>query len=80
MTGVKSGEPADQANIRSGDVIRKIDGQIIKNLNDFKAVYEKLNEDNKKTIFTELIRGGNPYFAVIKLDSKHKTLKNGDEN
>lgn len=80
LTGVKSGGPADQANIRSGDVIRKINGQIIKNLSEFKTVYEKLNDNDKKTIFLELMRSGNPYFAVIKLNSKQRTIKNGDQN
>ena len=80
FTGVKSGEPADMANIRSGDVIRKFNGKIIKNLSDFKNLYKQSNQKEEKTIFLELVREGNPYFAVIKLNSSHRTLKHGDEN
>lgn len=78
LTGVKSGEPADLANIRSGDVIKKINGKKIKDLDGFQNTYEQLNQNEAKTIFMELIRGGHPYFAAIRPDSK-PTITNHNE-
>ncbi len=80
LTGVKSGEPADLANIHSGDVIKKINGEEIKNLEDFHNIYEQLNQEGEKTIFIELVRGGNPYFTVIKLNSKQTITQQKDGN
>lgn len=70
LTGVKSGEPADQANVQSGDVIRKINGQLVNDLDEFQKIYQELNQQQEQTVFLELVRRGNPYFTVIKLNSK----------
>lgn len=75
LTGVKSGEPADLANIRSGDVINKINGEKIKDLDDFQSTYERLSENGEKAVFLELIRNGNPYFAAIKLNSTQPIIQ-----
>jgi serine protease Do len=66
LTGVKSGGPADLANIRGGDVISKINGQEISDLKTFQSIYEKSTEDGDKMVFVELVRSGHPYFTVIK--------------
>jgi len=86
LTGVKSGGPADLANIRGGDVISKINGQKINDLKVFQTVYEQLNLNGDTTIFVELVRRGNPYFTVIKLpespsgNAKQTFNKLGEEN
>lgn len=78
LTGVKSGEPADMANMQSGDVIRKINGQIIIDLDSFKKIYQDLNQQQEKAIFVELVRRGYPYYTVIKLNS-NQTIGAHDE-
>lgn len=85
LTGVKSGGPADLANIRGGDVISKINGKEISDLKAFQTIYEQITGDGVKTIFVELVRRGNPYFTVIKLSdspsgSPTQTFKYGEEN
>lgn len=86
LTGVKSGGPADLANIHSGDVISKVNGQKIIDLKTFQEVYGQLNLNGDKTIFVELVRRGNPYFTVIKptespSDNTKQTLhKPGEQN
>ncbi|NOX37936.1 MAG: PDZ domain-containing protein [Calditrichaeota bacterium] len=67
VTGVKSGAAADQAHIRNGDVLRKINGELVKDVATFQELYTKLIKE--KTVFVELIRNGYPYFTVIKQDN-----------
>ncbi len=67
VTGVKSGAPADQAHIRNGDVLRKINGELIKDVTTFQELYSRLIRE--KTVFVELVRNGYPYFTIIKQDN-----------
>ncbi|RMF56742.1 MAG: PDZ domain-containing protein [Calditrichaeota bacterium] len=64
ITSVKPGGAAELAQLQEGDVIRKINGQPVKNLKIFRELYNELL-DRKEAIFLELIRYGYPYFAVI---------------
>ena len=65
VAAVKSGDPAEKAGLRAGDVIRSINHEQIKNLDSFKELYQKLIDADTKTIFFEALRQGAPYFAVI---------------
>jgi len=65
VAAVKSGNPAEKAGLRAGDVIRSVNQEQIKNLDSFKELYQKLIDSDSKTIFFEALRQGAPYFAVI---------------
>lgn len=65
VAAVKSGNPAEKAGLRAGDVIRSVNQEQIKNLDSFKEIYQKLIDADSKTIFFEALRQGAPYFAVI---------------
>ncbi len=71
VTSVKPGGPGEQANIRNGDVIKKINGTKVKDKKDLMRLYEASLQKKTEPIFVEIIRQGHPYFAVI----KQKTLK-----
>ena len=74
FTGVKAGGPADLANIRNGDVLRKMNDTPITNIDDFRSGYKLITQNPEhKTAFLELIRNGHPYYSVIKLNSKKYT-------
>ncbi|RMG63676.1 MAG: PDZ domain-containing protein [Calditrichaeota bacterium] len=66
VTSVKSGDLADQANLQSGDVIRKINGRLIRNLSDFRQVYFDLESRDSEMVFLELRRNGHRYFTVMR--------------
>ncbi len=67
VTGVKSGAAADQAHIRNGDVIRKMNGQLVKDVETFKNLFAQWVQE--PTVFVELIRNGYPYFTIIKTEN-----------
>jgi serine protease Do len=66
VTSVKPGSPAEYSKVRNGDVVRKINGKIVKDSEDFKKIYNQLYEKNGEPVFLELTRSGHPYYAVIK--------------
>lgn len=66
VTSVKPGSPAEYSNIRTGDVVRKIDGEAVNDSEQFQKLYEKYKGKNGEPVFLELIRGGHPYFTIIK--------------
>ena len=65
VVGVKTGEPADRADISTNDVIRSVDGRPIHNLDDFKQVYQTVK--NKPLVLLEVMNRGIIYYKVIKL-------------
>ncbi len=65
VVGVKTGEAADRADISTNDVIRTIDGHPIRNLEDFKRVYQMVK--NKPLVLVEVMNRGTLYYKVIKL-------------
>ncbi len=69
VAAVKSGGVGENAHIRSGDVVRKINTRKIHNLDEFKTIYRKM-EKLKKPIFVELLRDGTPYFTVMEFPQK----------
>ncbi|MCK6621797.1 MAG: trypsin-like peptidase domain-containing protein [Calditrichaceae bacterium] len=66
ITSVKPGSAGEYADLRAGDVVRKINGETVKGRQDFQRLYEQFQESNTSPVFLELIRGGHSYFAVIK--------------
>jgi serine protease Do len=66
ITSVKPGSPAEYSEIRNGDVVRKINGEIVQDSEDFKKIYDQFQKQNGEPVFLELIRSGHPYYAVIK--------------
>ncbi len=65
VTSIKPGSPADQSNIRNGDVIRKINNRPVENIQDFQQTYAALSANGKTPVYLELLRNGFPYFAVL---------------
>lgn len=66
VSSVKPSGPADESSIRNGDVIRKINDQVVTSDQEFKSLYEALIAEDGGLIYLELVRNGHPYFAVIK--------------
>lgn len=66
ITSVKPGSAGEYANLRAGDVVRKINGEMVKGRQDFQRLYEQFQEKSGGPVFFELIRGGHAYYAVIK--------------
>jgi hypothetical protein len=52
--------------LRSGDVVRMINGEAVLNSEDFQEKYLLLTASAGETIYLELIRSGHPYFAILK--------------
>lgn len=61
---IENGSPADDAGLRSGDIIKKIDNQQIKTVNDFNKAVGGKRQSSRPVIF--LIKRGefNQFFAV----------------
>jgi len=71
ITGSVSGSVAYKAGFRNGDILRKIDGVMVKDLEHFKALYEKINKSGKKRILARVLKDGRtPRVAVVKLEKK----------
>lgn len=66
VTSIKPGSPADISNVRNGDVIRRINSEVVINNADFQARYEKLIAESSRPVYMELIREAHPYFVVLK--------------
>ena len=64
VTDVQPGSPAQNADIRSGDVIKEIGRKPIKNLSDFKEVMKKSNI--KEGVVLLITRENATFYAVIR--------------
>jgi len=72
ITAVKNGESAEKAGIRAGDVVRSINHQKIKRLDDLKKFYEKEKKDKTRLIYFEVLRQGAIYYAAIDTGNNQK--------
>lgn len=72
ITAVKNGESAEKAGIRAGDVVRSINHQKIKRLDDLKKFYEKEKKDKTHLIYFEVLRQGAIYYAAIDTGKNQK--------
>jgi serine protease Do len=66
VSGVIAGSPADEADIFRGYVIRDVDGQQIKDLDQFKEVYEKLKDLPPKGRMLQVTYKESLIFALLK--------------
>ncbi len=69
VVGVKTGEAADRAHLLNSDVIRTVDGKQVKNLEDFKRIYNQVKD--KPMVLVEIMRSGIVYYKVI---TKNQTV------
>ncbi|MBN2365120.1 MAG: PDZ domain-containing protein [Calditrichaeota bacterium] len=67
ISAVKSGEFAERAGLRPGDVIKSINQQKIHDIKEFKQMYQEIRESDPDFIFFEILRQATPYFAAIDL-------------
>jgi S1-C subfamily serine protease len=44
VSGIRAGSPADEAEVYRGYVIKKVDGQNVTDLEQFKTIYENMKE------------------------------------
>ena len=65
VTDVASGSPGDDAGIQPGDVIREVNKEPVKNLNDYRKEIEKADHD-KAGLFL-LNRGDQVFYVSIKV-------------
>jgi serine protease Do len=81
VSNVQKGGPADQAGLRSGDVIRKVDGQAIVSSGDLPAVIGQRKPGTKVTM--EVWRQGERQEITAKLGDagdKTTTVASADDN
>ena len=71
ISAVKSGELADKAGLRAGDVIRSINKEKIINLTQFTEFYKTKKEQKHEVVYFEVLRQGSTYYAVIELKNKN---------
>lgn len=70
VTGVQRPGPAYAAGLRSGDVIVKVDGQIIESMEDFTGAYNAVEFADSTEALLVVRRGAATRFALIKTDPK----------
>lgn len=57
VTGVRSGEPAEKANVRAGDVILRVDDHEVADVRDLKRAYEDTNGRKQTLVLLKVRRG-----------------------
>lgn len=65
VTNVESGSPGDETGIQPGDVIREVNKEPVKNLNDYRKEIEKA--DHNKAVLLLLNRGDQVFYVSIKV-------------
>ena len=68
VADVSAGTPADKAGIKKGDVIRKLDGEIVKDNQDLQYKVASHKPDEKVKL--EIIRDGKPMSLDVKLGNR----------
>jgi len=63
VTDVKAGSAASRAGIREGDIIREINRQVVKDIDDFQRVTSKLGADDRVLLLLQ--RGRGTIFLMI---------------
>ena len=64
VTDVQQGSPADEADVRAGDIIREINRKPVRNVDDFRAITGKVGP--KEGIFMLLKRENTTFYAAIR--------------
>lgn len=65
VTSVRPGSLSEKANLRTGDVIHRINGEKIVDSANFQEIYLTAIENPEQPVYLEMIRSGYPYFAVL---------------
>lgn len=68
IVSVKNGSISDDAGLKGGDVIRKVNDEWISDGQSFIDLFEKLSADQVEYLYIELWRGGHPFYTVVKLN------------
>ena len=66
VVSVDPGSASDKAGIRPKDMIRQVNGSVIKNLKDYEEAIKKIEKDDVVRFLLE--RGGNSLFVAIKAE------------
>ena len=61
---VEPGSPADEAEIKKGDIIKEIDKKRIDNLEDFNRITSTINKNETVLLFVN--RGGKRFYIILK--------------
>jgi serine protease Do len=61
---VEPGSPADEAEIKKGDIIKEIDRKKVDNLGDFNRVASNIKKD--ETVLLFINRGGKRFYVILK--------------
>jgi serine protease Do len=77
VTGVRSGEPAEKANVQAGDVILRVDDHEVANVRDLKRAYEDTN-GRKQTLVLLKVRRGQAILPIL-LRITYEGAKKPDE-
>ncbi|MHC4598968.1 MAG: PDZ domain-containing protein [Planctomycetota bacterium] len=80
VTGVRPGFPGDVAKptLRSGDVIRTLDGEPVTDLEGFGALVKKIAKGKKKKLLMGLRRGDQELLTVLNVSKKEKEAAGGE--
>jgi serine protease Do len=61
---VEPGSPADEAEIKKGDIIKEIDRKKVDNLGDFNRIASNIKKD--ETVLLFINRGGKRFYVILK--------------
>lgn len=60
---MEPGSPADEAEIKKGDIIKEIDKKVVDNLEDFKKIAANIKRSESVLLFIN--RGGKRFYAIL---------------
>ena len=76
VADVKAGTPADKAGIQSGDVIKKMNGQVVEDFHQLRLAISALPPGT--TITLDLLRNGTPKTVTVKLGNRSEAGMAGE--
>ncbi len=67
ITGISDGLPVDQAHLAQGDVVLSVNGSPVKDLADFRSLYDKSIKHKDNTVLLQVQRGRDSFNAVLEV-------------
>jgi len=64
VTDIQQGSPADEADVRAGDIIREINRKPVRNVDDFREIVNKVRP--KEGVVMLVKRENMAFYAVIR--------------
>lgn len=64
VSKIAPGSPADESDLRVGDVILEINNEPIKNIDDYYEIIDRIKEEKKKSILMYVLSGNDYYHYV----------------